>query len=69
MVALICKIFGHSYRSHVDNFLCRAYENYRRDHSKGNDEKKHDWLARNACNFLTESVEVMFIFIAQLEGE
>ena len=63
MVALICKIFGPLYRSHVDNLLYRAYENYRRAHSKGNEEKKRDWLARNACNFLTESVEVMFIFI------
>jgi len=45
-------------KTEFDGCTHLAYENYRRAHSKGNEEKKHDWLARNACNFLTESVEI-----------
>ena len=61
MVALISKFLGQSYISHVHALHYRAYENYRKAHFKGNDERKRDWHARNACNYLTESVKVMFI--------
>merc|ERR1711970_377374 len=41
-----------------DSCTHQAYENYKRAYFKGNDGEKPDWLARKACNFLTESVQI-----------
>ena len=59
--ALISKIVGHSGLLVIYTFLCRAYESYTLAYFKGDDGEKPDWLARKACNYLTESVQVIIM--------
>jgi len=36
----------------------KAYADYKKAFTEGDDKKKPDWLARKSCNYLTDTVEV-----------
>jgi len=45
-------------QAEFDDCTKKAWTEYQKEFQKGDDKKKPDWMARKACNYMTESVEV-----------